>query len=283
VYAFHDTGTSWTEYDLTLSSPSNGESYGSSISLAGSGTSIEIGAGAPLANSGNGTLYFWQWNGSSWSQSSALQGSSASSLGSSVALSANGLVCAAGAQGYAIGEGSVSIFTPSPSWIASITDFYTVPGYSEENYFGNAVALSSDGSTLVAGARLFGTPDYGTAYLLSYNGSSLSVSHTFTPFIVTADIQFGYAVATSPTADELLICSPRYRNSGGNLAGSVFVYTLHASVWSYSMLSPLDATGDFLFGSSCALTPDTSTIAIGAPGSSSLSLPAAGGVYIFRQ
>lgn len=285
VYLFHYTGSAWSQSDLSIPSPSDGDELGSSIALYyASDTLIRLAAGAPMGSSGAGEVCFWSFNGTVWSLSQIVSGGSLSRYGSSVAFSTDGLVCAVGAPESAYGgslyAGAVSVLSFSASSWTSIVTYYASDFHAEDR-FGSSVALSQNGSSLCAGARLYGTPDYGKGYLLSVSGGTVAESAVFLPLLQSSDFQFGYAVAISNDAAELLIGAPRYQDTDGRLAGRVFDCTVSSSI--QTPLSAADASGDFQFGYAVALSPSGSTIAVGAPGSSALSLPSSGAVYIIRR
>jgi len=285
VYVFHDTGSTWTEYDLYLSSPTGGEECGYSVALHyNSDSSIRVVVGACMANGGAGALYFWQWDGASWSLVQTISGSSTERLGSAVTFSWDGLSCASGAPqsdyGLNLKAGAAYTYSFNGSSWNLLHTLYASDLHADDQ-FGNSLSLSSDGALLLTGARLAGTPDFGKGYILANDGSSFS--YTFVPSILTSDIQFGYSVCISKSGGEALFGAPRYLDSSGRFAGKVFLTNGSGTSWTSTVIDAVDRSGDDLFGYATAFSSDGSTIAIGAPGNATLSLPASGSVYIIRR
>ncbi|MEJ2404988.1 MAG: hypothetical protein P8171_11975, partial [Candidatus Thiodiazotropha sp.] len=156
------------------------------------------------------------------------------------------------------------------------------------DYFGYAVSLSSDGSTLAVGAYAEGsstmginsTPDdwagyAGAVYVFSRTGSTW----TQQAYIKASNSQwldeFGYAVALSGDGDTLAV-GAIYEDSsttginstpdeGATDAGAVYVFSRMGGVWSeqaYVKPSNMGAHDDF--GHAVALSGDGNTMAVGA-------------------
>lgn len=92
--------------------------------------------------------------------------------------------------------------------------------------------------------------------------------------------QLGWQVAIS--GDTALVGAPFDDTIGGNLAGSVLVFTRTASGWGQqARLVAQDTVGSDYFGASVAIQGDTAIV--GAPGHDQAGLSDAGAVYVFRR
>jgi len=182
VYVFTRSGTTWSQQAYVKASNTNAfDGFGNSLALSADGSTLAVGASgetsAATGINGNqadnstphaGAVYMFTRSGTAWSQQAYVKASNTNVEGLfySVALSADGSTLAVGARGESsaatgIGgnqadnsasfAGAVYVFTRSgTTWNqqayvkASNTDL--------GDQFGASVALSADGSTLVAGA-----------------------------------------------------------------------------------------------------------------------------------
>lgn len=186
AYVFVRPGT-WSNQneagELTALNGSANDAFGSSIAISGDGSTVAV--GAPLAtvgsNSSQGAAYVFVKPGTGWNYQTAQHedakltasdGAADDSLGgengaNAVAISGDGSTVAAGAAtatancsaGCVFGPGAVYVFVRPPTgWGGGTqpqnqTAKLTASDGHGDDRFGGAVALSSDGSTLVAGAR----------------------------------------------------------------------------------------------------------------------------------
>jgi hypothetical protein len=159
-----NTITSW--YPLTQTIEAN-MLFGYSVALSSDGTEIAI--GAPGKNNSTGvvsTLHFvgkssWAYDGISIT---AANGKANDRFGTAVALSGDGKELLVGAPfegGIATGingdptnasahSGAAYLFKYSTSW--SQTSYLKAPIPGNDDYFGDSVSLSGDGSTIAVGA-----------------------------------------------------------------------------------------------------------------------------------
>jgi|GEM_PF-1409875 len=187
VYIFDKTGSNWSQTaKLTASDGVAGALMGLSVSISSDGAIVLT--GAPLAavgpNANQGAAYIFTRTGSSWSQTAKLtasDGAAGDSFGDSVSISADGTTALVGA-GYAtiggrLNQGAAYVFGKSgANW--SQTAKLVASGGSVNDTFGNSVAASLDGSTIIIGApssTVGSTPFRGTAFVFS-NPKALSIT-----------------------------------------------------------------------------------------------------------
>ena len=186
AYVFErDSVGAWTQQAYTKASNTDADDrFGAAVALSGNGTTLAVGApheaSAATGVNGNqtdnsaayaGTVYVYtRDNGGQWSQQAYVKASNTDEgdvFGGSVALSADGKTMAVGASGEdsdatgvngdqtdssALGSGAVYIFHQEDvdSWVQRA--YIKASNTDEGDGFGQSVALSADGTTLVVAA-----------------------------------------------------------------------------------------------------------------------------------
>ena len=136
------------------------DQFGISIAISNNGSTIVIGSyrdDAKGRNSGSAYVFAKQSNGSylQIQKLVALDGVAEDYFGYSVATSGNGSTIVAGAcydDDKGVNSGSVYVFTKQANGSYLQTQKLTASNGTAANLFGYSVAISNDGSTLVAGA-----------------------------------------------------------------------------------------------------------------------------------
>ena len=158
--------------------------------------------------------------------------------------------------------------------------------------FGQAVALSADGNTLVVGAyneESAGTGingstqsdnsagDAGAVYVFTRSGSTWTQQAYLKPF--NTDVQDYFGVALALSADGNLLAVGASQEDGVGLgvnsgmqgdntatqAGAVYLFARSGSTWTQQAYVKASNTGSYdYFGSSVALSDDATTLAVGA-------------------
>jgi hypothetical protein len=269
AYIFTRNGNTWSQQSVltdTLTGATN-DNFGSAVSLSNDGNTALIAArnkditGTNGVKSAQGAAYVFTRNGTSWSQQQQMTSSDGvahDGFGRSVALSSDGstiLIGAAVTSGSNIQQGAAYIFTKTNStW--SQQQILTSSNSTSYDFFGDAVALSSDGKI-----ALIGTPGKNAAFLFArLNTSWLQQGAT----LGAASGSFGYAVTLS--GDGLTaIAGANYTTVGTNAnQGAAYTYgfltstttlavspsltsTLGQPVTLTATLSPITATGTVEF------------------------------------
>lgn len=161
---------------------------------------------------------------------------------------------------------------PATASAPSLSELETIFGGSLGEEWGTAVALSDDGSVVVAGApkaQVGANADTGVARVFRLSGGAFAQQGATIPGEAASNF-FGSAVAIS--ADGLVIAVGAPSNAAAGLnRGHVRVFTWNGSAW-LQRGADLDGQASFeQFGSAVALSADGTRIAIGGP------LSAAGG------
>ncbi len=280
---------------------SDGDAFGTAVALTGDGSRLVV--GAPSDDSSYvdaGTTHVFSISGSTWGNKvdhiHKVRDQLGFSLakwehfGYSVALNGDGTKMAVGAPLNGTGgtkRGAVYLFEvndadgfgKSVHYTARIDNSNGV-SLSDDDRFGESVALTNDGNTLVVGAigDDTGGANYGAVYVLSISGnvwgSTVSQSKKYHS---TTQGEFGRSVAISGDGSKLAIGSPEDKTKNTDNRGVVRLYSLDNS--HNFTLAATYGHGDSVgggttlslgykedFGVSVALSGDGSKLAVGALG-----------------
>ncbi len=155
VKVYQNQSGTWTQIGSTIVGDGSTDRLGNSVSISLDGTIVAI--GVKEHNSGRGQVKIYQNNANVWTQlgNSILGTNGDDNLGYSVSLSGNGQIIAIGTHNGDINQtnsGHVSVYqyvSGTTSWDKLGNDMV---GYESNGQLGNAVALSSDGSTVIVGS-----------------------------------------------------------------------------------------------------------------------------------
>ncbi len=182
AYVFNRTGTSWSEQAYIKSDHSVWYDHvGISVALSGDGTTLAVGAigedSDALGNwpadagKGSGAVFVYTRNSGSWSQQTMLKAANAGRFhrfGSALAFSSDGNTLAVGAKeedsnttgvdstpnpGILAGVGAAYVFGRSGTTWSQQAYIKASTRTSNYDYFGFALALSSDGNLLAVGSH----------------------------------------------------------------------------------------------------------------------------------
>ena len=262
VLRYDDSQESWVPLGQKIDGASPGDGFGESLALSSDGKMFVTGfnlftrGGRVRAYSLN-TQGLWQQLGQELDDRSI---AGAHEFGRAVALSENGKILAIGAPAHANGA-QVQVFElVNTTWVRLGEP---VLGTGKFDNFGDAVALSSDGFTLAAGAisnsdngRLAGQ-----VIIQKYNesekrwerlGQSLNGE--------AAGDFFGDTLDISADGLTLAVGAP----TSMAFTGTVYVYRYDSSQW-IQVKSTIQCEGEFdLWGDSVALSADGNLLAAGA-------------------
>jgi hypothetical protein len=346
VYVFTRSNATWSQQAYVKASNTNaGDEFGFSLALSGDGNALVVGApleaSAATGFNGNqadntataaGAVYVFTRSGTAWSQLVYVKASNTNAnddFGLAVAISADATTVAVGATGEAsaaagingnqadntaVHAGAVYVFT-----LSGQQAYIKASNTNASDFFGNGVALSSDGNTLAVGA--FGESSAATGVggnqsdnTASFSGAAYVFTRASTTWSQQAYIKasntgaghiFGGAVTLSGDGNVLAVNATGEASAATGLngnqtdntmpqAGAVYVLTRTGTTWgqvAYVKASNPDQQ-DF-FGGSIALSSDGATLAAGAENEGSMatgiggnqadnSLSRAGAAYVFR-
>jgi hypothetical protein len=269
----------------TAATATTGPLLGASVSLSGDGTTALV--GAAFVGGGKGAAYIfhttdegaWTSTGIPTATLTNPHGVPKALFGFAVALSASGTTAFVGAPltgGTLFGPGAIYVFHVSAedAWVSTSTATATVTA-SHGTFAGTALALSQDGTTLVAGAP-FSDNVVGGAYVFHVSSEAAWAS-TSSPTATLSDagesIQDSYvgsAVALSADGTTALVSDSGNPSGGG-------AYVFHASAenaWTSSstpnaILSDANSGSTDALGNALALSGDGTVALLGALGANS--------------
>jgi GH24 family phage-related lysozyme (muramidase) len=227
VYSWN--GSAWTKQGGDIDGEAAGDYSGYSVSLSSDGTTVAIGAfGNDGTANGAGHVRVYSWNGSAWTKlGDDIDGEAALDSSGSVSLSSDGTTVAIGAynnDGSASNAGHVRVYSWNGSAWTKLGD--DIDGEAANDYFGNSVSLSSDGTTLAIGAYANdgNGNNSGHVRVYSWNGSVWTKLGDDIDGETASDFS-GYSVSLS--SDGTTVAIGAYGNDGtASIAGHVRVYNL---------------------------------------------------------
>ncbi len=298
--------------------------FGSDVSLSADGTRLAVGADGEDSSaigvnndqgndaaSGSGAVYVFVRSGATWTQEAYLKASntgSSEAFGGRVALSADGTRLAVGAENEnsatvlvngdqsnnnAASSGAVYVFSRTgTTWAQEAYVKASNTGIAD--FFGNALALSGDGTRLAVGAyfedsaavgvngsEAEGGSGSGAVYVYARTGTTWVKEAYVKATNTNLDDQFGIAVALSGDGSRLAVgayaedsnavgVNNNQLDNNANFAGAVYVYLRTGTAWAPEAYLKASNTGaSDLFGQSVSMSADGTRLAVGAPGESS--------------
>jgi hypothetical protein len=267
VRIYHWSGSEWAQLGTAIVGEAIGDRSGVSVSLSSDGNRLAIGAPGNDDNGVNaGHVRVYQWGGSTWTQLGADLDGEASwdNFGSSVSLDSDGSHLAVGAplaDGIELASGNVRTYHWMGSeWIQLGTD---IEGEKENNFSGQSVSLSSDGSRLAIGAPFNDGNGRWSGHTRVYEWSGSAWLQMGADIDgEAADERSGSSVSLSSGGARLAVGAPGSADSLFD-PGHVRVFQWSGNSWT-QLGSAIDgeATGD-QFGHHVSLSADGNRVAAG--------------------
>jgi hypothetical protein len=350
VYVYTRISGTWQQQAyVKAGNTDSGDSFGSAVALSANGNILAVGAtgedsaAVGIGGDGNdnsmadaGAVYvYYRDSGGIWQLPTYVKAGNTDagdSFGHAVTLSSDGNTLAVGASNEASaargidgdendnsmpGTGAVYLFRYSNrTWQQQA--YIKAGNTDEEDYFGQGVALSSDGNTLAVGAGgedsaatgINGNgsdnsmPGAGAVYLFTRSSGSWQQQSYVKAGNTDADDSFGHTVALSSDGNTLAVGSTgedsAARGIGGDEnnnnmsdAGTAYVFRHSGGNWrQQSYVKTGNTDYDDRFGGAVALSFDGNTLAVGAQGEASAatgingneednSMENAGAVYLY--
>jgi hydrogenase-4 membrane subunit HyfE len=288
----------WPQHQkIQASDKQGGDYFGLSVSISGDGNTAIVGAYQEDAVVGTNTyagagaayIFTWSETSSSWSEQQKIQASDKSPLdgfGYSVAISSDGNTVIAGAKTEGTYySGAAYIFTwseTSSSW--SEQQKIQASDKQGSDYFGESVAISSDGNTAIVGVRFedTGGTEAGAAYIFTRSNSSWTQQQKIQASDKQSFDYFGWSVAISGDGNTAIVGAHREDTviAGFNPilnTGAAYIFTRSNSSWTQQQkIQASDKQRDDNFGYSVAISGDGNTAIVGARGEGGT-----GAAYIF--
>lgn len=292
VYVFVRSGANWTlEQKIIPTNATVADKFGYSISMDILGNRIAIGTPqSDISGTNTGAVFIYRRFGT-WILEATLQASVPSPndyFGYSVSISSNASRLVVGVPYRESGgtdRGAVYVFTrSSTTWTEEA--ILTASDGADNDYFGNSVAISGDGTRIVIGSVLndsSGVTDSGAVYIFKLN-VTWSQEIKLTASNKAINDNFGFSVAINNDGTRVVVGS--YYSQPGSLyrAGSVYIYFRNGSdVWAQeAILTASDKAVNDQFGYSVSISDDSSQVLIGA-NNKTISGVIRGKVYLFTR
>jgi len=237
AYVFTNSAGSWSQQaELTASDGVYDDEFGISVALSSDGNTALVGALFHTVNGNTnyqGAAYVFANSAGSWSQQQELtasDGAGGDLFGNSVTLSSDGNTALVGAYAHTVNgnryQGAGYVFTNSAgSW--SQQQELTASDGAESDYFGNSVALSSDGNTALVGAyahTVNGNRYQGAAYVFTNSAGSWSQQQELTASDGAGGDLFGNSVTLSSDGNTALAGAPYHTVNGNANQGAAYTF-----------------------------------------------------------
>ncbi|MFT3695883.1 MAG: FG-GAP repeat protein [Kofleriaceae bacterium] len=297
VYMFARSGATWTQLQKIVPDDSaQGDAFGVTVALSRDGSRLAVGA---TAHANGGQAYVFERQ-RTYQQVATLRGNNTEAgdeFGNGIGIDGAGntiVVGAAGDSSAAIDvngdeldntmplSGAAYVFERSTGWQQTAYLKSIVPNGGR---FGNYATISSDGSTIIAGAQddnvggtAPGQPDVatsGAARIFVRSGSTWVPQVFLKSPVPRADTHFGFGVALSTHGDIAVVSEYQNASSAtgvdGNTmdasalkSGAAFVFQRTGASWALAhfLKGAVSDTND-IFGTSPAMSGDGSVIAFG--------------------
>jgi hypothetical protein len=305
AYVFVEPATGWANATqiakLTASDGALGDLFAGSVGMSGDGNTIVAGSGATIgSNVGQGAAYVFVKPPTGWATATetakltAADGQAHDVFGRTVAISSDGSTIVAGAVGAAIGsnqeQGAAYVFLkPASGWLtgtaaAKLTASDGV-AFSE---LGDSVALSSDGSTIVAGSPAFFSQEAAYVFVKPASGwlSETQTAKLTASDGVIGDI-FGIDAGISGDGSTIVVGADQAKIGSNFHQGAAYVFVEPANGWASetesAKLTASDGAPSDKLGAFTGISADGSTIAAGAVRATIGSNAIQGAAYVFLK
>ena len=279
VRVFYWTGSSWTQLGPDITD-ANRYRFGQRVAISEDGTRLCI-SGATGFFSGSTTVSSYSLTGTSGNLAWTQDLSDLVAQGNIISLSDDGTRLAVGDPEYGNagfgGYGIVRVFSRgSTAWTQLGSG---IQGQTTGELWGNAVAISGDGTRVAVGApasdagNYITTPDIGQVHVFEWSGSAwgqvgsslqgLGYSTSLGGYNSSTGQNFGSSLALSEDGDRLIVGAPNH-SEGDNFSGEVTVFDWNGTSWGIAGSSINGSQYGEKLGSSVAISSDGNRIAVKA-------------------
>ncbi|MGA9855350.1 MAG: Ig-like domain-containing protein [Gammaproteobacteria bacterium] len=233
VYLYNETDGSWantpTRAALTLPANMVGTVFGEGLAVSSNGQILLVGT-RPTSGSSTGEIYAYTLSGSTWTNPVALPMTgipNGADAGGILAVSANGQIVVAGVPQQNSAQGAVYVWTQNTNGTWKDPVALALPSTLDSSlaFFGGAVAISADGSEILAGAT-GANNQVGAAYVYTDTNGTWSSTPKMLNTTLPGVNSFGSSVALSPDGQTAFMGMPV------NDTGYIFMSTKANSIWS---------------------------------------------------
>ena len=209
------------------------------------------------------------------------------SIGTTVSISSDGDTAIVGSPREGTGgayAGAAYIFTRSgTTW--SQQRKIQASDKQGNDYFGESVAISSDGDTVIVGAKHedTGANDAGAAYIFTRSGTTWPQQAKLQASDRQSSDYFGKSVSISSDGDTAIVGS-YMEDTGVANAGSAYIFTRSGTTWSQqAKIQASDQASSDNFGDQVAISSDGDTAIVGTYFQEDAGETNTGAAYIFTR
>lgn len=248
LYVFVRSGGVWTQQAKLVGSggtASTAEAMGTSCAISSDGN-IVVGGAPGYGDSTTtsrpsyaGEACVWTRSGSTWTKKGTFTTVAGPTgfygqdrMGTSVAMSDNGLIFAVGAPTSTVSKGQVYIYTSTAgvTWVKKATLASNYITYS--TFFGTSLSFNSAGTTLAVGA-------YGDSQLFvnaaTYVFTGAEATWAVQALVESPDVKssdlFGFKVSLDSVGTHLLMGATKSKTAAGTSVGSTYLAAFDGSAW----------------------------------------------------
>ena len=284
AYVFVRSGTAWTEQQkLVAADGAADDAFGFSVAISGDTLAVGADSDDMAAGINVGSAYVYVLSGGTWTPQQKLvapDGVAGDVFGYAVSLSGDSAAVGALQADTPAGvdAGAAYVFVRSGTVWSQQQKLLAADGAAADQ-LGSSVSISGD--TAVAGARFDDAPQQnsGSAYVFVRSGTVWTQQQKLVASDAAEIDLFGWSAALS--GDTLVLGAPGDDTTGGDDAGSAYVFGRFGSVWTEHrrLLAPDGALEDQM-AFSVSLSGDT--VAAGAVFDDTTGGANAGSAHIFR-
>ncbi|MCC7427930.1 MAG: VCBS repeat-containing protein [Alphaproteobacteria bacterium] len=238
AWLYERFGDVWERRNLPMPEAPARALYGAAVAMAASGEAAIVGGrfadvGANLLQ---GAAWLWRIGPSTthWTRLVAASGAAGDQFGTAVAISADGRVAAVGAPGRDGAEenqGGLHVFRRiGATWTETVI---AAPDPVRRGGFGTSVAMSEDGTMVLAGAPRAGATGVGAAYLFRWERTAWVLQRSFAGD-GSGTGQFGLSVGLSGAGYTAVVGAPGEQAADDPAPGGVPA----GQVWTYATAQP---------------------------------------------
>ena len=285
AYVFERSDGRWDRQAKLTAEADSEHLFGISTAISGDSSTLLI--ADPGRNADAGVAYVFEQSNESWNRRATLtadDGNDQDRFGTGLSISEDGSTIVIGAPGVespdVTGTGAAYVFGKIDSEWSQQTEL--VADENSVGRHGSAVAISSDGRTVIVGADHVGDSREGIAGFVSvYEQSDEEWNQTAT-FAPEADDNGSIgSLAVSDDGGTIAFGAPD--GSPGETSGSAFLFEQSEREWrQQATVTPQDSDTQTIFGWSVAVSGDGTTTVVGAPNGSPPERGGSGEVYVFQ-
>ncbi len=169
-------------------------------------------------------------------------------------------------------------------WSINTKYNFTATGNTENTYFGCDISISSDGCSVISGAKGDINDEgikTGSAYIYKWNENTW-IEKKIIPSNGIDGYLFGASVSISSDGNTAIVGAPYAQNESMVSSGAVYIYRWDGNNWNETKLISSNGADRDDFGISVSISADGSVAIVGAKNAKNKSMVDSGVAYIYR-